>query len=143
MDDIRWGRSVLNGLFVWLLSLAVYLVPGFTYGFWLVTQQDPGDQDYGALSRQMSQDIPRLYQENWLLLVGLIVITAVIIFWRARAVARGTWNMRWLNGLLVGVVPAVLSLLFVLCGGFEVIDGVMIGLYVVAGLLGGISARPT
>lgn len=143
MDDIRWGRGVLNGLFVWLLSLAVYLVPGLTYAFWLVTQQGPGDQDYGAISRQMSQDIPRLYQENWLLLVGLIVITAVIIFWRARTVARGTWNMRWLNGLLVGVVPAVLSLLFGFCGGFDLIDAVMIGLYVVAGLLGGISARPT
>ena len=56
--------------------------------------------------------------------------------------ANGTWHLRWANGLVVGAVPAALSSLLVLCGGFGVLDYVTIAVYLVAGLVGGILARP-
>jgi hypothetical protein len=66
----------------------------------------------------------------------------VITLWRAWAVANGTWHMRWLNGLIVGAVPAVLSLLLGFCGGYDVLDLVTIGVYLGAGVAGGLLARP-
>jgi hypothetical protein len=143
MDDMRWDRALLNGLFVWLVSLVIYMVPAFAYAFMLAAQLGPGAQDYAALSQQISQQISDLYEGNWFLLGGLLVIVAVLIFWRARVVARGTWNTRWLNGLIVGAIPAVLSWLFVLCGGFDVFDIVTSVVYLGVGLLGGLAARPS
>ena len=143
MDDVRWGKAILNGLFVWLISLVIFMVPAFLYGTVLGAQLGPGMQDPAAVGQEISQRISELYAGSWLLLLGLAVITAVLIFWRAQSVANGTWDKRWLNGLIVGAVPAVLSLLFVLCGGFDVWNVVNLVLYAAAGILGGLSARPT
>ena len=142
MDDLRVGRALLNGLFVWLLSLAVYSVPAFAYAFARSMQLGPGAPDYGALGAQIAGEVSTIFAENWLLVVALVAITAVLTLWRARAVARGTWHLRWLNGLIVGIVPAVLSLLFTVCGGFDMLGAISIGVYVLMGLLGGLVARP-
>ena len=142
MDDLRVGRALLNGLFVWLLSLAVYLVPVFAYVFARSMQLSPATADYGALGEQIAGEVSTIFAENWLLVIALVAITAVLTLWRARAVAQGTWHLRWLNGLIVGIVPAVLSLLFTVCGGFDVLDAITIGVYVLMGLLGGLVARP-
>lgn len=142
MDDIRVGRAVLNGLFVWLISLAAYLVPAVAYVLVRSMQLAPTSPDYAALVEQIGQEVSAMFAENWVLVVALVAITAVLTLWRARAVARGTWNARWLNGLIVGLVPAVLSLLFTICGGFDLLDTVTIGVYLLMGLLGGITARP-
>jgi len=143
MDDMRWDRALLNGLFVWLVSLVIYMIPAFAYAFMLAARLGRGAQDYAALGQQIRQQISGLYEGNWFLLGGLLVIVAVLIFWRARVVARGTWNTRWLNGLIVGAVPAALSWLLVLCGGFDVMDIVTSVVYLGAGLLGGLAARPS
>ena len=143
MDDVRWGKALLNGLFVWLISLIIHMIPAFVFAFWRGAQLGSQSQDYGALSQQISQEISAMYAESWALIAALVVITAVLILWRARAVANGTWHMRWLNGLIVGAVPAVLSLSFVLCGGLGLMDAVTIAVYLVTGLVGGLSARPT
>lgn len=143
MDDVRWGRALLNGLFVWLISLVVFMLPGFLYAFWFGAQLGPEAQDYAALSQQISQEISAMYEQSPWLIVALIVIVALLVFWRARAVARGTWRMRWLNGLLVGAVPAVLSLLFILCGGPDLLDAVAVVVYLLAGLVAGLTADPT
>jgi hypothetical protein len=92
---------------------------------------------------QFSGEFGRLYGQNWLLIVGLIVIAAVLVFWRARVVARGTWNLRWANGLIVGAIPAVLSLSFAFCAGWSWLTAVAGAAQLIAGLLGGLAARPT
>ena len=143
MDDLRWDRALLNGLFVWLISVAVYVVPALVYGFWQMTGMGPQLEGTSTLGQQVAQVATSLYEESPVLLVALILITTLLIFWRARVVAKGTWSLRWANGLVVGAVPAVLSLLFILCGGFDWWDAAMSGVYLLAGLLGGIAARPT
>jgi hypothetical protein len=143
MDDVRVGRALLNGLFVWLISLVLYLLPAFLLAFWLGAQLGPGAQDYAALGQEISKRVSTMYTEQWVLTGGAILITAILILWRARAVSKGTWNMRWLNGLLVGLVPAVLSLLFALCGGFGIQHIVLVVVYLGAGLLAGVTAQRT
>lgn len=142
MDDVHWGRAISNGLFVWIISLIIFMMPGFVYSIWLGAQLGPQAQDYGALSQQISQEISTMYGQNLWLVVALMVIIGVLIFWRARSVAKGTWSRRWLNGLIVGAVPAVLSLLFVLCGGPDLLDAATVVVYLAAGLLGGLTADP-
>ena len=142
MDDIRWGKALLNGLFVWLISVALTMLPALVMGFTLGAQLGTQGGDPAATIQQISQQIAAMYTENWLLIAGVVAITAVIALWRAWAVANGTWHMRWLNGLIVGAVPAVLSLGFGFCGGFDVLDIVTIGVYLVAGVAGGLLARP-
>jgi hypothetical protein len=143
MDDLRWDRALLNGLLVWFVSVAIYVVPAIVYGFWQMTSLRSQPGGMSALGQQVAQIATSLYQESLVLLLALVLITALLTFWRARVVARGTWNLRWANGLLVGAVPAILSLLFVLCGGLDWWDAVTSAIYLVGGLLGGITARPT
>ena len=143
MDDLRWDRALLNGLFIWLISAAIYVIPALVYGFWQMTSLGPQLGGTSALGQQVAQVATSLYEESPVLLIALVLITALLAFWRARVVSRGTWNLRWANGLIVGAVPAVLSLLFVLCGGFDWWDAVTSAIYLFGGLLGGITARPT
>jgi hypothetical protein len=140
---MRWGRALLNGLFLWFISLVIYLMPGLLYAFWLGAQLGLEARDYGALSQRMGYEISTIYRENLWLVVSLVVIIGVLILWRARRVAKGTWTMRWLNGLVVGAVPAVLSLLFALCGGLDQLNAITVVVYLAAGLVGGITADPT
>jgi hypothetical protein len=139
---MRWSKAVLNGLFVWLMSLAVVALPGAVATFALGIELGSQDMDPVAMGQEIGRQVATLYAENWVLIVGLIVITAALTLWRARAVANGTWHLRWANGLVVGAVPAALSSLSVLCGGFGVLDIVTIAVYLLAGLAGGILARP-
>jgi hypothetical protein len=119
MDDVRWERALLNGLYVWLLSLVIWALPAVLYAYSLSTGGGSDAADSATLLARLGGAIGALYGQNWLLIVALIVITSVLVFWRARVVARGTWNLRWVNGLIVGAVPAVLSLSFGLCGGWS------------------------
>ena len=70
-----------------------------------------------------------------------MLIVALLILWRGRAVAMGTGESRWVNGLVVGATAAVFSLVFVLCGGFDLSTLVTIAVYLVAGVAGGLLAR--
>ena len=143
MDDIRWDRALLNGLFVWLLTLVIWALPAVLYAYSLSATGSPDAPNYATLFTRLGGEVGVLYGQNWLLMVALIIITAVLVFWRARVVARGTWNLRWVNGLIVGAVPAVLSLSFVLCGGWNWLTAAAAAAHLVAGLLGGLTARPT
>ena len=93
------------------------------------------------MSARISQEVAALYTGNWLLIGALILIAALIILWRARAVAMGTGPSRWINGLVVGATAAVLSLVFVLCGGLGLDTVVTIVVYLGAGVVGGWLAR--
>ena len=141
MDKVRGGKAILNGFIAWLIGFIIYMIPSFAYAFWLAFQMVPTTTDYTAMSARISQEVAALYTGNWLLIGALILIAALIILWRARAVAMGTGGSRWINGLVVGAVPAVLSLVFVLCGGLGLDTVVTIVVYLGAGVVGGWLAR--
>jgi len=141
MEKVRWGKALLNGFVAWIIGVVIYMIPSFVYAAWLVFQLVPTMTDSTAISTEISQRIAAMYTGNWLLIGALVLIAALIILWRARAVATGTGQSRWINGLVVGAVAAVLSLVFVLCGGFDLSTVVTIVVYLGAGVVGGLLAR--
>jgi hypothetical protein len=143
MDDLRLSKALLNGLFVWLISAALTALPGIVYSVWRSSELVPRSVDALATAEQVAREVAALYAGNPLLTIGLVAITAVLVLWRASAVAKGSWTLRWANGLLVGVIPAVFALLSGLCGGLGVPDLVTSGVYLLAGLVGGLIARAT
>ncbi|MBU0493482.1 MAG: hypothetical protein KKA73_16460 [Chloroflexi bacterium] len=126
---------------MWFIGLVIYFIPSFVYAFWLAFQMAPTTTDYMSMSTRISQEIATIYSENWLLIGALMLIAALIILWRARAVAMGTGQSRWINGLVVGATAAVFSLVFVLCGGVDLSTVVTIVVYLGAGVVGGLLAR--
>jgi uncharacterized Tic20 family protein len=85
------GKAFLDGLFVCLIGLGVYLTPAFVVAFRLANELASQKQGSAAISAQISQTIARLYAENWLPQVGLIVIVVGVLVWRRRTrVARKT-----------------------------------------------------
>lgn len=137
MNGVRWGKALLNGLLAWFIGFVAYMIPSFVYAAMLVGEMDLRNQDPTTTSQQISQKIADFYASNWLLTAGLIVVIALLVFWRARTVAKGAGQRRWLNGLIVGAVPAALSLLFVLCGSFGLMDIVAVLVYLGVGALSG------
>ena len=65
----------------------------------------------------------------------------VLIFWRARAVAKGTGDKRIVNGILVSTVPVITSLVFAGFGGIDIYSVIEVILFLIAGVAGGYSLK--
>ena len=139
--NISRGKSLLNGLLAWFIGLALYMVPALVFAFQLAFEMGSQRQDSAAISKQISQRIATMYAGSWLLHVGLIVIVSLLVVWRAWAVAKGSEQKQLVGGLIVGAVPAVLTLVFLACGGFGWVDIVAMLVYLAAGVTGGYLAK--
>ena len=83
------GKALLDGLFVCLMGLAVYMTPAFVVAFRLANELASQKQGSAAISATIGQKIAAMYAENWLPQVGLIVIVVGVLVWRQRTrVAR-------------------------------------------------------
>ncbi len=78
------GKAFLDGLFVCLIGLAVYMTPAFVVAFRLAFELASQKQRSAAISAQISQSIAALYAENVLPQVGLIAIVIGVLVWRQR-----------------------------------------------------------
>ena len=78
-----------------------------------------------------------MYQTNTLLVYGFIVVTALLIFWRACIITKKSQNNGVLTGLLVAVIPVVLNASFGYSMGFDVSDLIAFGMFTGAGYAGG------
>lgn len=110
-NTISWIRDLLNGLLAWILGFVVYLSPGLVVSLKMGFELGPTSDDPAAVSEQISQTISGIYQHNPWLTVGFMVVTALLIFWRAKKVSRSTGEQSTLNGLLVATFPVLFSLL--------------------------------
>ncbi len=141
MGKVRWGKAILNGFIAWLIGFVINMAVAIGYSFIVWGRLMPSATDYTAMGEQIGREVAALYAGNWLLIGALMLITALLILWRARAVAMRTGQSRWLNGLVVGATAAVLSLVLVLCGEFGLDTVVTIVVYLGAGVVGGLLAR--
>ena len=141
MDGIRWGRAILNGFLAWLLGFILYMIPSFVKAFQLVFAGGPPTDASAVDGQAISAEIAEMYASSLWLAIGFIVIIVLLVLWRARAVATGTGQSKITNGLVVGAVPALLTLVFLACGGFGVDSIVSMVLYLGAGALGGYLAK--
>jgi hypothetical protein len=78
------GKAFLDGLFVCLIGLAVYMIPAFVVAFRLAYEMGSQRQSSAAISAQISQNIAALYAGNALPQVGLIAIAIGVLVWRQR-----------------------------------------------------------
>lgn len=140
MNTFR-GKALLNGLLAWFIGFALYMLPAFVVAFRLAFEMGPRKQGAAAISQQISQTIAALYAGSWLLQVGLIVTVGLLVVWRAWAVAKGGAQRPLISGLVVGVVPALLTPVLLVWGGFGWVDIVAMLVYLVAGVTGGRLAR--
>jgi len=138
MRDMEWGKAIRNGLLSCLLGLLICLIPVVLAAFWL---EAGAGRDLLTTGRELTGKVGDLYRGNWPLIAAILFISVVIVVWRAWAVANRTGPWRLANGLLVGLVPALLWLLFVLFGGFDPWLMAMAAVFILAGLMGGILAR--
>ena len=141
MNTIRWRAGVRNGLLAWFIGFALYMIPAFVVAVRLAWEQGPRMRDSAATSAHISQEIATRYAHSWLLHVGLIVIVALLVSWRAWAVAKGSGEKRMANGLIVGGAAAVLTLGFLAWVGFGWVYVAAMLLYVGAGVGGGYLAK--
>lgn len=140
MNTFR-GKALLNGLLAWFIGFALYMLPAFVVAFRLAFELGPRQQGAAAISQQISQQIAALYAGSWLLQVGLIVIVGLLVVWRAWAVAKRGAQRQLISGLVVGVVPALLTPVLMVWGGSDRVDMIAVLVYLVAGVTGGYLAR--
>ncbi len=140
MNTFR-GKALLNGLLAWFIGFALYMLPAFVVAFRLAFEMGHQKQGSAAISEQISQTIATLYAGSWLLQVGLIVIVGLLVVWRAWAVAKRSEQRQLVSGLIVGAVPAVLTPVLLVWGGFGWVDIVAMLVCLVAGVTGGHLAK--
>ena len=95
------------------------MLPAFVVAIKMGINLEPKSEDPASLSKQISQTISAMYQDNLLLTVGFIIVTALLIFWRAKNAAKGTGEKKIINGLFVPVFPVVINLLFMISTVFD------------------------
>jgi hypothetical protein len=134
---ILWVKAILNGFLVFLIGFIIYMIPSFVVAFKIAFKLGPTLQDPALISSQISQAISVMYENNWYLTSGFIVITSILIFWRAYAISRNTWDKSVVNGLIVGAVPALFTLLFLLFHGIDPGSIIEIILFLAAGAAAG------
>jgi hypothetical protein len=108
-QSLRWGKALVNSLYAWLLGFVLYMIPAFVVAFKLAFEMGPKGVPSAEISSQISRAIPTLYRDSIWLGIGYTVVVALLVFWRARVVARGTGNNGVKLGLLVAGVPVLVS----------------------------------
>lgn len=137
MERIRWLRAILNGLLAWFLGFLIVTLPGLIYGTIRGFELGRSGADPGTIQTQIAADVTRFYQENWWLTIVLVLLVGLVIFWRARAVARGTGSYAMHNALIVGAVPTLIALVFDLLAGLDLSALITVVVYMGAAALAG------
>ncbi len=109
MDKIHWVRAILNGLLVVFLFIVmatlIGTIVGAATGFAMVGEGRANDIA-SVVPRQMAE----MFATWWVALI-LAALGALLVYWRARAVAKRGPMKAMPNALIVGAVPALLNLL--------------------------------
>lgn len=140
-NRILWIKALFNGLLAWIIGFILLMLPAFVVAIKMGVNLGPKSKDPASLSNQISQKISSMYQDNLLLTVGFIIITALLIFWRAKNVAKGTGEKKITNGLIVPVFPVVLNLLFMISTGFDISSILGLIAFLGAGYAGGVYSK--
>ena len=132
-----WGRAILNGLMAWAIGFVLYLIPGLVVGFRMGFDLGPKLQDSSAVSQQIGQTVSAMYRENVYLMAAYMVVMAVLVFWRARAISRKSPGRGVINGAIVGAVPAVIAIVSLAAGKGNYLSVIEAVVYLLVGALSG------
>lgn len=136
-NNILWLKAFLNGIFAWILGFIIYMIPGLIVAFKMGFELGPKSDDPSAVSEHIGQTVSALYRNSLWLTIGFIAVTALLVFWRAKSVAKSTGDKSTFNGLLVAVFPVIFIVLFSLSTGFSFTSIIEILVFIGAGYAGG------
>ena len=134
---LRWWKVLANGLLAWIIGFALYMIPSLVVAFKMGFELGPQGVDSSTISSQISQAISSMYRESLMLAIGYTLVVAVLVFWRARVVAKGTGTFGGAHGLLVGAIPALLSLLLLVVSQMDLSTALDVVVFLAAGYIGG------
>lgn len=137
---LRPLRALLNGVLAWFLGFALYVLPGAGLGFQVGYDRGTKGYENEEIGREVATAITDLYRGNIWLTAGVIIVTAGLIYWRARVVAGDTTGRGTGAGLLVAAIPAILAALLIVAGPWTLTGVLAVVAYMVAGIMGGRSA---
>ena len=138
LNKILWIKALWNSFLALIIGFVFYMLPGLIVGFKMGFELGPKMKDSPELSAQISETISGMYRENIWLTIGYILVTGLLIFWRSRKVSKGTGDKKYINGLIVGFLPAFIGLLYIFMRGFSLHSVAVIVVFLGLGLLGSI-----
>ena len=138
---ILWLKSLLNSFLVWILGFIVFMIPGLIVSMKMGFELGPKTRNPEVVSSQISSAISEMYSSSTLLMGFYAGLFCVLIFWRARAAAKGTGDKKIMNGLMVSAVPVLTSLFFAFSGGIDIYSVIEIIVFLAAGAAGGYSIK--
>jgi len=143
-NNILWIKGLWNGILAWILGFIIYMLPAFVVAFKMGFELGPKSENPAEVSEQISKAIPQMYQNNIWLSYGLIIVTSLLIFWRARKVIKKSSENQIINGLLVTAFPVFFSIFYNISRGFDLSSILELILFIGAGYAAGyfLSRKP-
>ncbi len=138
LNTILWGKALWKSFLALIIGFLFYMLPGLIVGFMMGIELGPKMKDSPEMSSKISETVSLMYQENIWINMGIIVLTSLLIFWYSRKVTKGTGDKKYINGLIVGSVPAFVGLMSVIMIGINIFFIAMILVSLGSGLLGSI-----
>lgn len=139
--SLRWGKALANGLLAWVIGFALYMIPSFVVAFKMGFELGPQGVESSVISKQIGDTVSAMYRDTVWLGIGYTVVIALLVFWRARVVARGTGANSVKHGLLVAAVPVLLSLASLVVVHADLTTVLDIVIFCAAGYIGGRTAK--
>lgn len=137
VSGVPWVKALLNGVIATVIGFVLYMIPGLFVGIKMGITLGPQLQDNAEVSRQISEAVTAMYRSSLVLWIAYAAIIAALVFWRARVVAKKAGAHGVLSGVLVGVVPAVIAVLFALFGSWGIRSFLDAAAFLVVGGLAG------
>ena len=138
---LLWARSLLNGLYAWVLGFVLYMIPGLIMAVRMGIRLGPGAAEPAEVSARISSEVSAMYAESLSLSLAYIIFVCLLVFLRARSLNEKFERRDMRNGLLVALVPVLVSLIFIFTTGFDLLALAEIVLFTAAGYLGGTVKR--
>ncbi len=141
VSGVPWVKALLNGVVATVIGFVLYIIPGLVVGIQMGIDLGPQLQDNAEVSRQINEAVTGMYRSSVILWIAYAVIVAALVFWRAKVVAKKAGGNGVLSGVLVGVVPAVVTVLFALLGSWGIRSFFEAAAFLVVGGLAGKQRR--
>ena len=138
LNRILGIKALWNSFLALLIGFVVYMLPGLIVGFKMGFELGPKTENNSEVGARISATVSKIYQENVIFIVVSIIVTGLAILWRSKIVSRGTGDKKLINGILVGLVPSLIGLLYIFMRGFNIISVAGVLIFTGSGLLGAI-----
>jgi len=127
---------VLTGLFVWLIGLMLYMIPGFIVAIPMGINLGPKIKDNAEVGRLIGKAVAEMYQSALYIHYAYILALALLVLWRSHATSANSSLSPTIHGGLVAAIPLILTALPFGLGGHVLASVISVILIFPAGVIG-------